>query len=332
MPPGRRFRLALGLFAVIIAVGTGGFVAIEGVRPLDALYLTITTITTVGYGDIVPHTTAGRIFTIGLILLGVGTALYFAATVAELLIEGRLQEALGRRRSMKMEHLTGHVIVCGFGRLGRVVAEALVRTRTDVVVIESDPLCESDLDALGVPYVIGSATMDDVLERAGIRRARALVAATGSDPDNVFITLAAREKNPSLRIHARGETDAGLRRLRLAGADQTVSAYQMGGLRMANAILRPAVVDFLDITTPGRGEEIDLEEILVDDGSRLDGRTVEAVESEVGRLRIVALKRGNEAMRLIPDPRATIAGGDFLVAIGDRDSLEGLARLAQTRG
>ncbi len=140
-------------------------------------------------------------------------------------------------------------------------------------------------------------------ERAGIRRARAIVVVTGSDPENVFITLSVREKNPKIRIHARGESDAGLRRLRLAGADQVLSAYQSGGLRMAASILRPSVVDILELSMPGRGEDVALEEIRVGSGCALAGDTIGSVEREIPRLRIVALKRGEESMRIVPELR-----------------------------
>jgi voltage-gated potassium channel len=191
------------------------------------------------------------------------------------------------------------------------------------VVIDVDPAKGADLAKAEVPHVIGSAVSDDVLERAGIERARAIVIGTSTDSDNVFITLAAREHNPRIRIHARGESPPAQRRLRQAGADQVVSAYQMGGSRMAASILRPSVVDFLEISVPFRGEQVDLEEIA------LDGREIKEIEGETHRLRIVALKRGEETTRLIPDPTTSVSGGDHLVVIGERPSLEKLAQLAQ---
>ena len=153
------------------------------------------------------------------------------------------------------------MILCGYGRFGRAVAGELQRNGAAMVVIDADPDREEEIRQLGVPYVIGSALSDEVLERAGIRRARAIVIATPSDPDNVFITLSAREKNPTIRIHARGETEGGLRRLELAGAHQALSAYHSGGVRMAASILRPSIVDFLELSMPGHHEETALEEM-----------------------------------------------------------------------
>ena len=198
-----------------------------------------------------------------------------------------------------------------------------------IVIIEPDAAKEPGLTRVGAPYLIASALDDEALEEAGIGVARALVAATGSDADNVYITLSAREKNRKLTIHARGESEAGLRRLTQAGADQVVSAYQRGGNRVAAMILRPAVVDFLELTTPGRGEEVDLEEIRAQPGSRVLGRKVGEIERDSPRLRIVALKRGDKTS-LIPDGTMEIQAGDYLVAIGDRASLSRLAESVST--
>ena len=330
MSPTRRLAIAIGGLAFLTVVGTAGYMLIEHASLLDALFMTITTITTVGYGEIVPLSSAGRIFTMLLIVFGVGTALYLFTVTAELLIEGRLRDFLGRRAmERRIEHLEGHVIICGYGRLGRVVASELHRSDVPVVIIDANPATRDELDRAGLPFVIGSALSDEVLERAGIGRARAIVIATSSDSDNVFITLSAREKNPAIAIHARGESEGGLRRLRLAGASQVLSAYQMGGMRMAASILRPSVVDFLEISTPGQGDGIDLEEIGVAQGSAVAGRMVRQIGEEIPRLRVIALKRGEDPIRLIPDPDVRVEAGDHLVVIGDRPSLGRLAQLAQ---
>lgn len=318
--------IAAVALALVTTVGTAGYMLIEGMSLIDALFMTITTITTVGYREVTELHTAGRLFTMTLIVLGVGTTLYLLTVVAETVIEGHLRDFWGRARMQRtIDQLSGHVVVCGYGRFGRAVSEELARQDVEVVIIDSDPAMEPALSEAGVSYVIGSALSDEVLEKAGLARARAVVVATPSDPDNVFITLSAREKNPQLRIHARGETEAGLRRLRLAGADQAISAYQMGGLRVAASILRPSVVDFLEISTPGRGETIDLEEVRLDPQARIAGATIERLERAHARVRVVAVKRAGEAIQLIPEPGTILGGGDLLVVIGDRQSLEGLA-------
>jgi voltage-gated potassium channel len=220
------------------------------------------------------------------------------------------------------------VIVCGFGRLGHVVAEELARNAVPLVIVERDPEREPELRASGHPYLIGSAVTEEVLRQAGIGRARAIVVGTGSDSDNVFITLSARELNPAVHIHARGESDTALRRLEQAGAHQAVSAYHMGGLRLANAILRPAVVDFLELSRPRYGEQVDLEEVRIAAGCTLAGETVGQVERRAPRLRVVGLKRGEGRIELVPDESAQVRSGDLLVAIGDRESLTRIAQLA----
>src|SRR5262245_60167866 len=280
-----------------------GYMLLEDLPALDALYLTVVTLTTVGYGDLVPRTGAGRLFTVVLILSGVGSALYLFTVGAQLLLEGQLRDVFGRTAMQRRaDQLDRHVILCGYGRFGRAVAGELQRNGAEMIVIDADPDREEEIRLLGVPYVIGSAVVDDVLERAGIRRARAIVVATPSDPDNVFITLSAREKNSKIRIHARGETEAGLRRLELAGADQILSAYHSGGVRMAASILRPSVVDFLELSTPGHRAGMALEEMRLAAGCALAGLTVGDVERKWGRLRVVAFERDGEAVTIVPEP------------------------------
>jgi voltage-gated potassium channel len=332
MKPLRRLAIAVLSLAAVTAIGTLGFVWIEGWPWFDALYMTVTTITTVGYREVGPLSTAGRAFVIALIGLGVGTTLYLLTALAAMVLEGQLRAAFQRNAMQRrIDALGSHVLVCGYGRYGRVVVEELLHARADLVVVEVDPALDSELAQSGVPYLIGSAVHDEVLERAGIRRARALVIATSSDSDNVFITLSARELAPEILIHARGESEEALRRLRRAGANFVTSPYRMGGLRTAASILRPSVVDFLELAEPRRGEAIDLEEIRVAPGSPLCGRDVASLEAATPRLLVVALKRGEEAIRIAPDKATCLADGDHVVVIGERSHLDQLARRAEAR-
>lgn len=228
----------------------------------------------------------------------------------------------------KLEHLSGHVIVCGYGRFGRVVVGELARAGVPLVIVDADAEREPELTRTGHPFLIGSATRDDVLLHAGVTRARAIVIATGSDADNVYITLTARELHPPLAIHARGESEAALRRLVQAGATRAVSAHQLGGLRMAATLLRPSVVEFVELTRPRVGEEVDLEEVRIAQGSASIGLTVGALEQRAPRLRVVGLKRADARMQLVPDEDFAIAAGDLLVVIGERTSVEQIARIA----
>jgi voltage-gated potassium channel len=326
----QRLILALTGLVGISALGTVGYVLLEGVPWLDALYMTVITISTVGYSEVVELDRSGKLFTIALIVVGVGLALYLLSVLAELLIEGRVRDILERRAMQhQIDRLERHTIVCGFGRFGSVVVDELVQNQVSLAIIESNVNKEAELARRKVPFLIGSALSDEALERAGIRRASNIVVCTNSDSDNVFITLSARELNPQIRIHARGESDAARRRLRLAGAEQVVSAHRLGGLRVVNSLLRPSVVDFLEISRPRRGEEVDLEEIHVTRNSPLVGQSIGALEKRTSRLRIVALKRATEPIRIVPETEMTIEGEDHLVVIGERVNLGKLAQQAQ---
>jgi voltage-gated potassium channel len=325
-----RLRIALAGLAGITAVGTLGYMLVEGLSWDEALYMTVITISTVGYGEVVPLSRVGRLFTLGLIVTGVGLGFYLLTVVAEQVVRGGLRDLMQRTAMQRrIDRLANHVILCGYGRFGEVVAEELAQAGEQVVVVESDTSKEPQLTKAGLSYVIGTAVSDEVLTLAGIERARSIVIATSSDSDNVFITLAARERNPKLRIHTRGESPEVQRRLIRAGAHQVISAYQMGGARMAASILRPSVVDFFDLADGRWGREINLEEIAVDQGSALDGQRIGEIEAGISRLHVVALKRGTEVPRLVPDPAARVGRDDHLMVIGERAGLEKLAQLAQ---
>jgi voltage-gated potassium channel len=331
MSPARRLVLALAGIIALTTVGTVGYMFIAKMSLIDALYMSVITISTVGFGEVKPLSPAARLFTIWLIIFGVGNAFYLFAVVAEILIEGRLREYLGvTAMQRKIHELQEHVIVCGFGRFGRVVVEELLRHSIPLVVIDSDPAKHEELSRLDVLHMCADATRDEALEEAGIAQARAIVVATGSDADNVYITLSAREKNRRAMIHARGESESGMRRLKLAGADHVISAYQRGGMRVAATILRPSVVDFLELATPGHGTEIDLEQLRISANSPLVGRSIATIEKETHKFRIVALKRANEAISLIPDPDTLVQAGDHLVVIGERTSLKALAETMES--
>lgn len=331
MNAGRRVGTGVAIVLLLTLAGSAGYMLIEGMSFLDALYMTVITITTVGYEEVKPLDTAGRLFTIAIIFIGVGTAYYVFAAITEAVVGGQLREFVGKSAmNRKIQHLEGHVILCGYGRFGRIVADELKADQHTVVVIESDPGLEPELVRSELFYVIGSALDEEVLDSAGIAAASDIVVATASDPDNVFISLTARGKNPTIRIHARAETEAGVRHLKLAGADRAISSYQFSAFRIAAAIARPSVVDFLTLVMPGRGEDVSLEEVTVPPQSPLIGKTITAIERANERLRVVGLKRGSDPISIIPDEQTVIAAGDLVVVIGARQSLERLAESAAT--
>jgi len=329
MNPGRRVGVGIAIVVVLTLAGTAGYMAIEGMSFIDALYMTVITITTVGYEEVKPLDTAGRLFTIVIIFTGVGTAFYVFAAITEIVVGGQLREFVGKNAmNRKIQQLEGHVILCGYGRFGRIVADELKSDRHTLVVIEINPALEPELVRSGLFYIIGSALDEEVLESVGIRSAGDIVVATASDPDNVFISLSARDRNSTIRIHARAETEAGLRHLKLAGADRAISSYQFSAYRIAAAIARPSVVDFLTLVMPGRGDDVSLEEVKVPPHSPLIGRAIGIVERANTRLRIVGLKRGADPLTIIPDEQTVIEAGDLIVVIGARLSLERLAESA----
>jgi voltage-gated potassium channel len=326
--PRLRWLIALSALLTLTAVGTLGYMLVEHASWFDALYMTVITLSTVGFGEAIPLSHAGRWFTMALILGGVGTAAYFVTNLAQLLALDLLSK-LATVNSMqnKIDRMSQHVIVCGYGRLGRTVVDELVRAKVPIVIVERDPVKQAELEQSKQAYLLGNATLDEVLRSAGLDRARAIVAGIGSDPDNVFITLAAREQRPDLMIHARGETSESIRRLKQAGADYVLSPLQMGGVSLAASICRPSVARFLEIAHPRAGKAVDLEEVRVMQGSPLIGRSLATVELEYQKLRIVAMMRG-ERTHLIPDSNFSIQASDDLVVIGDRASLERLATVA----
>src|SRR5260370_4948117 len=253
---GRRLLFAFGAIIVIISLGSVGFVLVEGMSPLDAIYMTVITISTVGYEEVKPLSTNGRIFTMILIFVGVGTAYYVFAVVTAMVVEGRFREFVGKTAMQhRIRDFEGHVIVCGYGRFGRVVTGELRHNALAVVVIERDTARASELERAGVPYVIGSALEQEGLERAGIARAAAIGLATASDPDNVYISLSARSMNPKIRIHARAESELGLRHLQLAGLHQAGFSYQWTAMTIAKTLTLPSRIGFSQLITPRPNEE-----------------------------------------------------------------------------
>lgn len=320
---GRLLRAAM-LLALLTATGATGYMAIEGMTLLDALYMTVTTLSTVGYREVQPLSDVGRGFTMGLIVVGFGVVFHAASTLAGFVIEGRLREVLGRRSmQLAIDRLEGHVIVCGFGRLGRVVCERL--GGVEVVVIDGDVSLQSDCESAGWGFIAGSALEEEVLEAAGIRRARALVAATPSDPDNVFIALSARELAPDIQIHARAESSAGTHRLELSGASRVISPHRLAGQRIANALTRPGVVEFLELFDTGAGSEAALEEVAIAAGSPLDGLPLRDLPARGLWISIIAIARSGEKLRLHPQGDDVLLGGDRVIAVGDPGNLERLA-------
>ena len=319
-------------FVGLLTVGVVGYMTIEGASFLDALFMTVTTVSTVGYREVVPLSTTGRVFTMGLILGGLGVVFYGASLVAGDVIEGRLQGVLGRRKVQRqIDQLAGHFIVCGFGRMGRIVCKELAERPVPFVVIESAPEAVRDIQQEQFLYVEGDATEDDVLVAAGISRARGLVSALSKDSDNVYAVLTARELNRELLIVARAEDARSETKLLHAGATRVVSPYVIGASRMAGALLRPAVLDVIDLATHYRTMELKIEELAVASGGPGAGETLRSSGlCEQTSFIVIAIKKASGEMLFNPSPETRIDAGDRLVVMGQTASLAALEERLRT--
>jgi voltage-gated potassium channel len=322
-------KLLWGLFAfiIIVAIGTIGYEVIEGWSFLDSAYMTITTITTVGFSEVHPLSEAGRIFSIFLIIGGVGGALYILTTIMGYIIEGQFGITMGRRRmKTKIARLKKHFILCGYGRVGEEIALTFSEEGVPFVVISNNEEHVARAEKEGYLAIFGDATSDEVLEEAGIKRAYGLVSAVGSDTDNTFITLSARETRPDLFIEARCSSSASEGKLRRAGADRVISPHAIGGRRMAMLALRPAVVEFIDTVTSGRGRELQLETVDVVSGSSLIGQTMGQAKGRVG-ITVLATRRENGTLIANPPDEGIIEEGDRLIVIGTKQRLAALEKI-----
>jgi voltage-gated potassium channel len=323
----RRLYLGLLFLGFVILFGTIGYETVEGWDPLDSFYMTVTTLTTVGYGEIHPLSDYGRIFTIVLIIVGVFAVAVNLAAFARYLVEGEIRDFMEKRRTKReVERLADHYIICGYGRIGRVIADELFDHNVRFVVVDSSPERIDEVSKKGYPAVNGDSVNDEVLLSAGIMRAKGLIAAVGSPADNVYIIIAAKALKPDIFVMGRAHDETGEKRLRSAGADQVVCPYSIGGRRMANLILRPAVVEFLDFTIDKRDLELAIEQMRVDSGSSLIGKTI--IDSEIRTkfgVIIVAVLRPNEKMVFNPPPQLVINENDTLIALGQMQNLKELS-------
>ncbi len=318
----RRLGGAMTALGLVLLVGTVGYFLL-GFGLLDAIYQTVTTVSTVGFREVEPLSPAGQIFTIFLIFVGVGAALYAFSVVIETFIEGRLNQLLGRRRmEQSLAALQDHVIVCGWGRVGHAIAGEVAVAGRELVIVEID---EALLEGVTHRVVVGDATTDSVLRAAGIERAAALVAAVDGDAANSFITLSARALNSGLFIVARARSQDSGEKLRRAGADRVVNPQSIGGARMAAFVLRPHVAAFLDVVMHERTLEFRLEEVAVTTRSRIAGRTLREskMRDETGAL-VLAIRDGDGNFHTNPAPETEIRSGQVIIAIGTQVELDAL--------
>lgn len=314
-----RLLIPLGL----VLTGTLGYRIIEGWSYFDALYMTVTTISTVGFSEMHGLSTAGRVFTIFLIFGGVFTMFYVASDLIRFVVGGELRDVWGRQHmESQLAELRRHVIVCGYGRVGRLVCREFSREKTPFVILDNREEALKDFAVPGGIPLVADATSDEALRHAGIERARGLVTVMANDSDNLFTTMSARLLNAELFIVARVEDAASEQKLLRAGANRVVSPYQIGGSRIAHALLRPTVVDFIDLATRTEHLDLQLEEARIGGRSSLAGRALrDSGLREDLKLIVVAIKKAGGKMIFNPEPDTLLEAGDILVAIGSQGQL-----------
>ena len=320
--PLRRFRLAAILLGAVIVTGVAGYMLIDRWDLLDSFYMVIITISTVGYTEVHPQGTAGRIFTSGLIVIGVGTMLYGFGVFAETLADN----AFGRYRRERqlqrdLDHLRDHFIICGYGRIGTQIVAEFEDHRVAYVVIDQTEEALERIRTEGRLHIEGDASKEEILKAAGIARAKGLISAVDSDERAVYIVLAARALNPNLYIVARAGRPDSIRRLELAGATRTISPYVMAGHRMAELAIRPAMVDVLDTLHHGEAG-IGVEELVIGPNTNVIGKTLE----ESGLLaataaRVLAVRRRDGTVSVNPPATIRLEEDDLVIALGTEDQL-----------
>ena len=326
----KRVKVLLLALIGVTLVGVTGFVTLEDMSLLDATYLTVATIATVGYGDVVARTPAGKIFAMFLILGGVGLVYYSLTMIMGMIIEGEMKNVFGRRdMNRKVSKLRDHIIVCGAGRVGYNVILRLKQEGERFVVIESDQARFNQLMEHKIPCYFGNATFDEVLLEAGLLRAKGIITALSHDADNVYVTLTAKSLNPAIHVVARAERPDAEGKLRRAGADTVVFPSVMGGRHLVASMTKPVITDLMENVFYNEDLHLDMAQITIKPGSTLEGMTL--AESRIKERYdsiVVAIKRGDH---LISNPRAgeIIAVDDIIIVLGQRDQLSQLGQLAK---
>jgi len=327
LTPIKKLRLALAALAIVVSGGTIGFMTIENMAPLNALYMTVITLSTVGFAEVAPLHPYGKVFAIVLIAFGVALGGFTASVIAHLVVEGELREIFGRRKmESKIRKMSGHYIIAGYGRVGREVALEFKKRRVSFVVIEKSNKAIERLSSEGLLFIQGEATDDDVLRRAGIEAAKTLISTLPDEAQNVYLTLTARDMSKDLHIIARADLEEGEKKLLRAGANHVVSPHVLGGQRMAMASLRPNVVDLVHTTTLGEGG-LSVEEVVIPANCPLEGKTL--VESRLKQeygVTIIGVKKAGQKMTIAPGSDLVLGKSDILVLLGPTEDLDRLSR------
>lgn len=323
-----QFGIGLMIMCLIFMAGLFVFMRVEGWGFVDSFYMMVITLSTVGFGEIHPLSERARLLTSVIILCGVSTFAYMVGSFSQMLVDGHLHKLLWRRKVQKrIDKLENHYIVCGYGRIGGVVVQEIMKVTPDVVVIETDPHLVEKLKLEGIMHLSGDATDDGLLVAAGIKRAKSIVTALTDEAANVYVTLTARQLNPAISIIARANNASHITRLEFAGANKVVLPHLIGGVRMAHSVLRPTVTDFLDLAVRGH-IDLQLEQLDITAKSPLVGKNL--MESNIRKefdLIIVAIKRASGELVFNPGPREILESGDTLITLGRQNDLQRICEL-----
>jgi voltage-gated potassium channel len=330
MDPVRHLRFSVAALVSVIALGTLGYATIEDWRAFDALYMTIITLATVGFKEVHELSPEGKLFTIVLIISGTGIIAYTLSSLIQFTLEGQLRKILGRKKlESRIGKLRDHYIICGYGRIGHLICREFHSRPTPFVIVEQNPNHIERLEREGYLFVEGDATDDETLLAAGIEHAKGLITAVTSDTDNVYITLTARGLNPKLFILARAGEEGAEKKLMRAGASKVISPYTIGASRMAQAILRPSVVNFIELATASEHLALQIEEISVATHSVLAGKTLvdSGIRQSMGII-IVGIKEADGKMTFNPPPTKKIEPNSVLIILGERPAIGQLEKIA----
>jgi voltage-gated potassium channel len=330
----RRFLFILVAVSTTLAIGTVGFTLIDGFPPFDAFYMTLTTMTTVGYGEIHPLSRAGRVFNSFLIAFGVTTIFIAIGAMTQTIIEMEFGDAMGKRRNKRMiEKLKDHYIICGYGRVGRGASAELTKAGVPFVIVDIDPERIERAMLAGLLGAVADSTRDETLRLVGIDRARGLVAALATDADNLFVLLSAKGLNPKIFVATRAAEEGAEEKMRRAGADAVFAPYTMTGHRLAQSLLRPHVVQFLDFTTKDVGDDIAIEQVRVGAASEMAGKTIKEMHlRQAAGVIVLAIRNARGEMMFNPPPEGAVRAGDHLIVMGRPQDLRTLEGLLAGRG
>lgn len=316
-----KITVLLIILTIIVVFDVSGYLIIERVKVIDALYMTIISISTVGFGEIFPLSPAGRIFTIFVIVSGLGTFLYSIRLIAEYSVEGRLRKILGRRKMKTLANLKNHIIIAGFGKMGETVAKEFFCKKIKFLILENNNERYQLGEESGYNILLMDATEEDSLIKAGISKAEIFISVLSSDADNVFTVMSARELNPGLYIIARAETAVNEKKLYKVGANRVISPVSLASNRIINSALKPNVVNLIDLVTQSKNIPLSLEEITITDSSPLNGKLIKesGLREKTGAM-VVAVKRGDK-MHFNPSPSLKIISEDILILIGEKNKI-----------